>query len=465
MQPFAYEEVEKIVEGELGVRISKAFSRFETTPLAAASLGQVHAAALRDGHEVVVKVQRPGIAENIGDDFEVLAQIAEFLETHTETGRRHRLLDTLEQFRVTIGHELNYEREARNLEAMGENLAEFEDIVVPQPVSDYCTRRVLTMDYVSGSKITKVSPIARLDMDGAELAEQLFRAYLKQVLVDGLFHADPHPGNVFLTDDYRIALLDLGMVGHTTPGMQHALLKILIAVSEGKSEEACKVIEDISETGSDFDRQTFHKRIAQVIADQRNMELQKINVGTTLLQVTRIGAQLGLYVPSELTVLGKTLLQLDQVGKVLDPEFDPNAAVRRNAAAIMSQRVNRDATQGSILSSLLEMKEFVGGLPSRINKVLDAVGNREMEVKVRTPDVDVFLTGMEKVANRITTGIVLAALIIGASLLMRVETDFRVFGYPGFAMLLFVAAATMGFWLVITIILHDRRAGKRGVGP
>jgi ubiquinone biosynthesis protein len=465
VQPFSYEEVEKIVEGELGVRISKAFSRFDTTPLAAASLGQVHAAALRDGHEVVVKVQRPGISENIGDDFEVLAQIAEFLETHTETGRRHRLLDTLEQFRVTIGHELNYEREARNLEAMGENLAEFEDIVVPQPVSDYCTRRVLTMDYVSGSKITKVSPIARLDMDGAQLAEQLFRAYLKQVLVDGLFHADPHPGNVFLTDDYRIALLDLGMVGHTTPGMQHALLKILIAVSEGRSEEACKVIEDISETESDFDRQTFHKRIAQVIADQRNMELQKINVGTTLLQVTRIGAQLGLYVPSELTVLGKTLLQLDQVGKVLDPEFDPNAAVRRNAAAIMSQRVNRDATQGSILSSLLEMKEFVGGLPSRLNKVLDAVGNREMEVKVRTPDVDVFLTGMEKVANRITTGIVLAALIIGASLLMRVETDFRVFGYPGFAMLLFVAAATMGFWLVITIILHDRRAGKRGVGP
>jgi ubiquinone biosynthesis protein len=465
VQPFPYEEVEKIVEGELGVRISKAFSRFDTTPLAAASLGQVHAAALRDGHEVVVKVQRPGISENIGDDFEVLAQIAEFLETHTDAGRRHRLLDTLEQFRVTIGHELNYEREARNLQAMGENLAEFEDIVVPQPVPDYCTRRVLTMDYVSGSKITKVSPIARLDMDGAELAEQLFRAYLKQVLVDGLFHADPHPGNVFLTDDYRIALLDLGMVGHTTPGMQHALLKILIAVSEGKSEEACKVIEDISETESDFDRQAFHKRIAQVIADQRNMELQKINVGTTLLQVTRVGAQLGLYVPSELTVLGKTLLQLDQVGKVLDPEFDPNAAVRRNAAAIMSQRVNRDATQGSILSSLLEMKDFVGGLPSRLNKVLDAIGNREIEMKVRTPDVDVFLTGMEKVANRITTGIVLAALIIGASLLMRVETDFRVFGYPGFAMLLFVAAATMGFWLVITIILHDRRAGKRGVGP
>ena len=464
VQPFPYEEVEKIVEAELGVRLSKAFSRFDTTPLAAASLGQVHTAALRDGHEVVVKVQRPGINEHISDDFEVLQQIGEFLESHTQAGRRHRLLDTLEQFRVTIGHELNYEREARNLQAMGENLREFEGIVVPQPVSDYCTRRVLTMDYVSGSKITKVSPIARLDMDGSELAEQLFRAYLKQVLVDGLFHADPHPGNVFLTDDYKVALLDLGMVGHTTPGMQQALLKILVAVSEGKSEDACKTIEDISETENDFDRATFHRRIAQVVADQRNMELQNINVGTTLLQVTRIGAQEGLYVPSELTVLGKTLLQLDQVGKILDPNFDPNAAVRRNAATIMSQRVTRDATQGSLIASVLEMKDFVSGLPSRVNKVLDAVGNREMEVKVRTPDVDVFLTGMEKVANRITTGIVLAALIIGASLLMRVETEFRVFGYPGLAMLLFLAAAIQGFWLVISILLHDRRANKRGVG-
>ncbi len=464
VKPFPYAEVEKIVEGELGVRISKAFSRFDTEPLAAASLGQVHGAALRDGREVVVKVQRPGISEQITDDFEVLAQIAEFLEAHTEAGKQHRVGEVLEQFRITINHELNYEREARNLVVMGENLAEFPQLVVPQPVNDFSTRRVLTMDYVKGHKITKVSPIARLDMDGASLADELFRAYLKQVLVDGLFHADPHPGNVFLTDDNCIALLDLGMVGHTTPGMQQNLLKILIAISEGKSEDAAKVIETISETSEDFDRAAFHKRLAQVIADQRDLELQQINVGSTLLKVTRIGAQQGIYVPSELTVLGKTLLQLDEVGKILDPEFDPNAAIRRNVAKIMSQRMNRDATQGSVLSSLLEMKDFIGGLPSRVNKVLDAVGNKEMEVQIRTPDANIFLGGLEKVANRITTGIVLASLIIGASLLMRVETDFRLWGYPGLAMLLFTAAAGGGFWLVITIFMNDRKTQKRGNG-
>ncbi len=464
VKPFPYAEVEKIVAGELGVRISKAFSRFDVEPIAAASLGQVHGAALRDGREVVVKVQRPGIGEKIADDFEVLAQIAEFLEAHTETGKQHRITEVLEQFRITINHELNYEREARNLVTMGQNLAEFPQLVVPQPVFDFSTRRVLTMDYVSGHKITKVSPIARLDMNGAALADELFRAYLKQVLVDGLFHADPHPGNVFLTDDNRIALLDLGMVGHTTPGMQQNLLKILIAISEGKSEDAGKVIEAISEASEEFDRATFHKRLAQVVADQRDLELQQLNVGATLLKVTRIGSQAGIYVPSELTVLGKTLLQLDEVGKILDPEFDPNAAIRRNVAKIMSQRMNRDATQGSILSSLLEMKDFIGGLPMRVNKVLDAVGNKEMEVQIRTPDADIFLAGLEKVANRITTGIVLAALIIGASLLMRVETDFRIWGYPGLAMLLFTAAAGGGFWLVIMILTNDRRTFKRGIG-
>lgn len=179
------------------MRISKAFSRFDETPIAAASLGQVHCAALRDGREVVVKVQRPDIAKQIAEDFEILAQMAEFLEAHTEFGKRRRLREMLEEFRLTIKNELNYEREAQNLVAMGENMAAFELIQVPQPVADYSTRRILTMDYVRGGKITKLGPLARLELDGMALAEELFRAYLKQVLVDGLFHADRIPATYF----------------------------------------------------------------------------------------------------------------------------------------------------------------------------------------------------------------------------------------------------------------------------
>ena len=461
VKPFAFAEVEAIVNAELGVRLSKAFSSFDEVPIAAASLGQVHRAALRDGRPVVVKVQRPGITARIAEDFEVLSQIAEFFDEHTEVGRRYRFQVMLEELRITIQQELNYEREAANLVTVAKNLAEFGLIVLPQPIADYSTRRVLTMQQVQGRKITSLGPLANLEMDGARLAEELFRAYLKQVLVDGTFHADPHPGNVFVTDDRRIALLDLGMVGHTTPAMQESLLKILVALSEGKSDEAADLAVRMSSTTEDFDATEFTRQIRQLLALHQDQALRELNVGKTLLQVSRIAADNGLRVPSELTLLGKTLLQLDEVGRILDPEFDANASIRQNVAQILSQRMGKNATQGSILNSLLEMKDFVTGLPLRLNRILDAVSNAELEVKVRVLDAKLVMGGLEKIANRITTGLILAALIIGASLLMRVDTAFRILGYPGFAMLLFVAAAAGGFWLVIGIYLQDRKSERK----
>jgi predicted unusual protein kinase regulating ubiquinone biosynthesis (AarF/ABC1/UbiB family) len=461
VKPFPYPQVQAIVEDELGVRISKAFSYFDERPLAAASLGQVHKAALRDGREVVVKVQRPGIVKQIAEDFQVLEQIADFLQEHTEVGRKHRFVEVLREFRITVQQELDYELEGQNLAIVGRNLEEFELIVVPQPVPDYCTKRVLTMDYVRGRKITSLSPIARLDLDGSVLAEELFRAYLKQVLIDGIFHADPHPGNVFVTDDGRIALLDLGMVGRTTPEMQSQLIKVLVAVAEGKGEQAAEVVINISRKDQEFDPVFFKRRIAQIVTMRVGQGLDQMNVGRTLLEVTGQAANAGLYVPSELTVLGKTLLQLDEVGRTLDPEFDPNAAVRRHVTDLMSRRMKKDATQGSLLSTILEMREFLGGLPMRVNKIMDAIADREFELKVKALDADTMLAGLQKIANRITSGLILAALIIGAALLMRVETPFRIFGYPGLAMLFFLGAAAGGGFLLVNIFIQDQRDRKR----
>lgn len=461
VKPFPFEEVEQIVTEELGVRLSKAFSSFDPVPLAAASLGQVHSAALRDGRLVVVKVQRPNIRPQIAEDFEVLADIAAFLDAHTATGRRYRFATIVEEFRASIQNELNYEREAQNLITLGENLKDFELIQVPQPVADYSTKCVLTMDYVGGRKITKVSPLARLDLDGAELAETLFKAYLQQVLLDGLFHADPHPGNVFLTDDGHIALLDLGMVGHTTPTMQEDLIKLLLAISEGEGDEAADLVIRVSQKDEDFKQMEFRSRVSKLLAESQDQGLQQLDVGTTLLEVTRNAAENGLHVPGELTLLGKTLLQLDEVGKILDPTFDPNASIRRNVGELMSQRMTKDASQGSVFSSLLEMKEFVGGLPSRMNRIMDAITNQELEVKIKAVDAKLVMEGFQKIANRITTGIVLGALILGACLLMRVESSFRLLGYPGLAIVCFLLAATGGFWLVITILVKDHRTGKK----
>ena len=461
VKPFPFAEVEEIVMAELGVRISKAFSRFDETPLGAASLGQVHAAALRDGRAVVVKVQRPRIRQQIAEDFEVLGQIATFMDEHTEIGRRHRFVKILDEFKVTIQQELNYEREAHNLVTLGKNLEEFKLLQVPQPIPDYFTRSVLVMDQIAGRKVTSLSPLDLQELKGVPLTEELFKAYLKQVLVDGFFHADPHPGNVFVTTDRRIALIDLGMVGHAAPTMQDNLLKILLAMSEGNGETVAEVAIHASEKLSDFDGSEFRRRIVQLVALHRDQGLEEMNVGRSLLDVSGVAQDDGLIVPSELVLLGKTLMQLDEVGRILDPEFDTNASIRRNVADLMGRRLRKDLTQGNVYSSLLEMKEFTSGLPARLNRIMDTVSNSELEVNITSTDAKTALDGMQKIANRITMGIVLAGLVIGASLLMRVQTRFQLFGFPGLAILCFIGAATGGFWLVISIFVQDYRSRKK----
>ena len=457
VKPFPYEDVERIVEQELGTRIKKAFSMFEREPMAAASLGQVHRAALHDGRPVVVKVQRPNIARQIEEDFAAMEELASFLDRHTKFGRRYQLNRILEEFENTLAHELDYRREATNLVKIRDNLRQFTHIRVPSPVDDYTTHKVLTMEYVDGVKVTSLSPLARLELDGGALAEELFQAYLHQILVDGIFHGDPHPGNIFLTVDRQIALLDLGMVGYTTPAMQENLLKLLLAISDGQSDDAADIAVTMGSPSMDFDETEFRHRMAQLVAEQHNATLTQMDVGRVVLAVGRGAADTGLVVPTELTLLGKTLLQLDQVGRTLDPNFDPHESVRRNAAKILNERIKGTFTQGKVFSSVLEARQFLGALPSRLNKILEALGNAELNVNVKPGETDFLVDSARKVANRITTGLVLAALIVGAALLMRVPSRFELFGYPGLAIICFLAAAGGGFWLVLAILWQDHK--------
>jgi len=461
VKPFSFAEVERIVQNELGVRISKAFSFFDSEPLAAASLGQVHRATLRGGRDVVVKVQRPGIREQIAADFEVIEELLDFLKGHTRLARRYQFDKVLEEFQRTLLHELDYQREAANLRIIAENLQEFSRIRVPLPIADYTTRSVLTMEYVSGQKITKLTPLARTELDGSGLAEELFRAYLKQVLIDGLFHADPHPGNVYVTERQEIALLDLGMVGRVAPQMQEKLIRLLLAVAEGRSEEAATIAIQISETTEGFDEVEFRRRLAVLIAEEKDIALAEIEVGGVIMNVSRSAAETGLFVPSELTLLGKTLLQLDQVGRTLDPSFNPNAEVRRNVSEILNRRLTKTFTKGNFFSSMLELKDFVGGLPPKVNKILDSLGEPQLELYIRPRDKHQLLAGLNHGANRITAGLVLAALIVGAALLMRVPTEFQIFGYPGLAMICFLAAAAGGIILLLDIVWQDRKHKRR----
>lgn len=457
IEPFPYEEVERIVSGELGVRLSKAFADFDPKPLAAASLAQVHRAYMRDGRAVVVKIQRPDIRDLIVGDLEALGEIAHFLDEHTELGKRYEFDNMLVNLRKSLLRELDFTIEANNLHTIRENLAEFEDIVVPEPIDDYTTTRVLTMEYIAGKKITGLSPLRLVDVDSGLLAEELFSAYLKQFLIDGIFHADPHPGNVFLTDDDRIALLDLGMVGRVTRSFQDNFLRLLLAISEGRGEMAAQAAIRMGEPKEGFDRSSFERRITDLVSDNSDAVLSRMNAGRVTLDITRISADCWFRLPPEFTMIAKALLNLDRVVYTLDPNFDPNVIVRDRANEILQRNILKSVAPSNLLSGVVDLKEFVEKLPDRVNRILDAAGNNELRFKVDAIDEKVVLDGLQKVANRITLGLVVAALIVGAAMLMRVETSFRIFGYPGIAMILFLLAAAAGLILAFSILFYDEK--------
>jgi predicted unusual protein kinase regulating ubiquinone biosynthesis (AarF/ABC1/UbiB family) len=456
VEPFPFDQVQAIVAVEIGARLSKAFAEFDETPMAAASLGQVHRAVLRSGQSVVVKVQRPTARQTVAEDLEAMAEIAQLLDLHTEFGKRYHLSDIVEELRKSLLRELDYRLEATNLRLMREKLAEFKNILIPAPIEDYSSGRVLTMEHVSGQKVTKFSPLVRLDIDGDALAEELFKAYLHQILVVGVFHADPHPGNVFLTDDHKIALLDLGMVGRLGPAMQDLLLKLLISISEGNSDQAADVAERMGVAEEGYDSLKFKRDIADLVSQQRTSNLADLQMGRVLMEVLKIAGLARLRVPAEFTMLGKTLLNLDLVGRTLSPTFNPNESVQRNAARILHEQTLKSFSSGNLFGLMLEAKEFLEKLPSRLNRLLDLLTTNNLRVKVDSFNENLLVATLQKIANRITLGLILAALIVGASLLTRVDTAFRIFGYPGLAMIFFFIATAGGAALAWQIIRSDR---------
>ncbi len=455
VEPFSFAEVEEIVSTELGVRLSKAFQEFESQPLAAASLGQVHRARMRNGRQVAVKVQRPNIRQVILEDLEAFEQIADVIDRHTDMGRRFAFKDMLEEFRKTLLRELDYRREAQNLTVLATNLQEYDRLEIPRPIEDYSTARVLTMDYVRGTKITEMSPLARIDIDGRALADDLCRAYLDQILVDGFFHADPHPGNLLVTDDGRLALLDLGMVARIDPTLQEQLLKLLLALTDGRGSEVAKVTVQMGTTLEDYDETRYRRVVSDLAGSYQNVAGERIQVGRVIIGLARLSAENGVRPAPELTMMGRALLQLDESARALDPQFDPNQTVREYSDSLMRRHMLKKLSPGNIFASALELQEFVQQLPGRMNSVLDNLAGNKVQLKVDAFDETRLMDNLQKIANRIALGLVLAALIVGAALLMQVQTRFRLFGYPGFAMILFLLAAACGFILVVSIFLND----------
>lgn len=452
----AYEEVEEIFREEIGVRISKAFKRFEKEPMASASIGQVHEAELHSGEKVAVKIQRPGIRKRFVEDLDVLMELSEKAETFSEKSRYFSLNDVVEELRYILLQELDYREEAKNLKILKENLAEFKHIYVPGTIADYCSGRVLTMEFIEGQKATSLSPFQMDGMPKKEMVDEFVKAYLRQVIVDGFAHADPHPGNVHIMKTGKIALMDLGMVARFDETMRNNILKLMIALGANNGMQVTQVLLDMSETDKDrTDIPRFKKLIIRKVQENQNQQAQDLQTGKIVMEINKIAIQQGVKLPLEFVSLGKILLNLDQIIAVLDPTYELQKAVKSYVEHLLRTQSWNQLKSGDFLQSLMESKELMENLPYRLNRITEDLVEQRFKIKMDVFDQRKFLVAFQKVANRITTGLVVASLILGAAIVMHIPTDFNLMGYPGFAVLLFICAAFFGMYLVYQILFKD----------
>lgn len=457
-----YEVIEEIFQEEIGIRISKAFLSFDKEPLATASIGQVHSAVSLSGEPVAVKIQRPDIRKRFVEDLDTLMSLSEKAENYSETARNYGVHAVIEELRYMLLKELDYNLEAQNLITLKTNLKDFQHLFVPAPIPDYCSSRVLTMQFVEGGKITKISPLKRMDIDTEPLVDDLVKGYLQQIIIDGFAHADPHPGNIYLTPDNKIAMIDLGMVAKFSHELRETILKLMIALSNYDGVRVSNILLSISKyEENDVDLQLFRKNISRKVQEYENQKAKDLKAGRTLLEINQMAAKQRIHIPVEMNVLGKILLNMDQIVAHLNPEYDLNKVVNRYVHELMQRQMKENLKPGNLIELFLEMKELTENLPFRINKFTENLAENKVRVKVDAIDEERFTGAFQKVANRITAGVIVAALIIGAAMLMQAPSSWNIWGYPAFAFILFIIAAVIGLYLLYQILFKDERKGDK----
>lgn len=456
LDPFDFELVNSIFEEEVGTSISKAFKTFKEEPMASASIGQVHEAELHSGQKVAIKIQRPNIREKFLSDLDMLKNIAEWAVKHSGEAEKYNVAGLVEELRFTLLKELDYKAEAQNLNLLKKNMKQFEHLYVPGPVMDYSSSKVLTMEYVEGQKVTGINPLKQLENDFTPLVDNLVRGYLKQIIVDGIAHADPHPGNVFITPDNKLALMDLGMVAQFSEQLQEQIMQLMLGLSQYDSTKVASVLL----TMSTYDKESanldkFRKEINRLLLEHQHHPAGSMQTGKMIIQMNRTAAQNNIQLPVTLNMLAKILLNLDQIVVVLSPDYKINETLKEYLEELMQSKMLKELKPENFLSLFLEMKKLAEKTPARLNTIMDNLANNKLEVKIDAIDETRFTDAFQKVANRITLGIIIASMIIGAAMLIRIETSWTFMGYPAIAIILFLVAALIGFYVIYQIVIKD----------
>jgi ubiquinone biosynthesis protein len=498
--PLEYEVVEEAIHEELGARLSKLFTEFEKEPLGSASLGQVHGATLRDGRSVIVKVQRPDIREKLAEDMEFFREVARFMTAHTSAGRRIDMVGVIQQLERALADELDYRVEARNAAMLRRSLAEFPRLLVPSVIDGYTTQKVLTMERVRGVKVTELPAISRIEHDFGPVADEFAKSYLKQITIDGHFHADPHPGNVFvvfanrqnprtpselvanerrvvqrettgelslienearreaapLPDDIdvKLSLVDFGMTARLSGSLRDLCVRLLMDIADNRGDDAASTVITMGEPLESFDQKAFSRSVSQLVARNYDLSVGDVQMGRVLYEMINIAYQHGLRLPSELTLLAKALFNLDAVSRSLDPSYSPVEAIRDYTTRIANERARRDLTPRRIFQMATEATDLLSVLPHRVDQITARLAANELGISVDVPQINKLLNALQKIANRIFSGLVLTGLLVASAMIYRY--------LPKIATAGFVTAGIIGLYMVISILISDRRAARPG---
>jgi ubiquinone biosynthesis protein len=437
--PFA--EIEAVIHAELGDGV---FARIDPEPLASASVAQTHRALMTSGREVVVKVRRPGVVEQVELDLSLLRSTARLLAGHSETAQLLQVEALADELEVHLRQELDFVEEAHNTELIGRLLADFDRVFVPDVIRPYVTEQVLVLEYVEGEKIEAGHA---LPPDTAtELARQFFRAYVFQVVVEGVYHADPHAGNILLTPDGRLALLDFGLLGRLDDDTRRGLSLLLLAIAQNRADDVADLILGLSLTGMRSEQPAFVHEVRRKLPRFHWRPLSGIRAGESLADLQRIALHHDIALPTSFALVGKTLAQADAIARTLDPELDPIALMEAEALDVMMVEAERRLEPKRLFAYLYTQLDPLSRVPRKAAHVLSELEQGSFKVGVVPTGLDELGARLGSIANRLGASIVVGALLLSSSIIVRVHR-FEWIGIAGYAL-----AVALGLYMMWKII-------------
>ena len=449
-----FEQMRPVITSELEGDPTELYAQFESVPLAAASIGQVYGAKLHDGRDVVVKIQRPGTAEVMEVDFEIVTRWARAAVKHTEWGRAHDVAALAAEFVTTLRSELDYQDEARNLTRFRAAFADDPSVAFPEPIGELTTGRVLTMERIEGVPGTRPDLMDEAGIDRREIVEAGVRCYLRQIFELGYFHADPHEGNLFAMPDGRVGFIDFGRVGWVSERNRALVFDLMLAFVEGDEAAATDVLVTMISAGPRLDVTSLQRELGQLVDayQRRGLDLDLQDVFDRVLTVVR---EQGLHMPTEYVVLLTTLAVLEGVAKHLAPDYRLTDTVADYARSILPSRVGPEQLKKAALRTLSRYTHLFDELPVGISRTLRRASEGEFRVAVRPSDYDRLVDRLSDLVVRLSLTILLAAFVVGFSIIVAQQPGNGTLDVMAEVVLVVASAVTV--WWVISLLLANRR--------